>query len=227
MLALLSSAALGTTLLAPTPAAAAPVDGSVTASVLLPYSGNCDITGDDDSDTRTFTSSGRGTTTATASYEGTESGNPLNVAFTGNGTSTSKGSATARNGSLHRARIRARHLVSLTNTGSWHCDAEVTADSQIGTSFVIKPSAVGKVLITWERSEGGSIAAIDLVGPGGNPVFSMSPKKAEGKRKVKVGNGSYYLFVQFRTVANEDTPLVGETTQRDARYRVIAKRVPR
>lgn len=225
--ALLSSLALSSALLAPQPAMAAPVEGSVTASVNLPYSGNCDITGDDDTDTRTFTSTGRGRTTATAQYEGTEAGNPLNIAFNGNGTSTSKGSASAKGGSLDRARIRARHIVSLTNTGSWHCDAEVTADSQIGTTFVIKPNAAGKVLITWKRSEGGSIAAIDLVGPGGNPVFSMSPKKAEGKRKVKVGNGSYYLFVQFRTVANEDTPLVGETTQFDARYKVIAKRVDR
>lgn len=224
--ALLSCAVLGV-LLAPQPAAAAPVEGSVTATVTLPYSGNCDITGDDDTDTRDFTSAGRGRTTATAQYEGTEGGNPLNIAFNGNGTATTKGSATAKKGSLDRARIRGRHVVSLTNTGTWHCDAEVTTDSQTGTSFVIKPNAAGKVLITWTRTADGEIAAISLVGPGGKTVLDISPNRAEGKRKVKVGTGSYYLFVQFRTVANEDTPLVGETVQYDERYKVIAKRVAR
>lgn len=227
LVSLLCSLTVGAALLVSQPAIAAPVEGSVTASVLLPYSGNCDITGDDDSDTRTFTSAGRGRTTATASYEGTESGNPLNVAFTGNGTATTKGSATAKGGSLDRARIRGRHLVSLTNTGSWHCDAEVTADSQTGTSFVIKRKAAGKVAVSWKRSEGGVIAAINLVGPGGRTVVSFSPKKPTGQRTVRLGGGSYYLFVQFVTVANEDTPLVGETVQQDVRFKVIAKRVAR
>ena len=112
-------------------------------------------------------------------------------------------------------------------TGTWHCDAEVTADSQTGTSFVIQRGAAGKVLITWKRTGGGEISAISVVGPGGKTVLDMFPTKREGQRKVKVGPGSYYLFVQFRTVANEDTPLVGETVQYDARYKVIAKRVDR
>lgn len=223
-LALLSAAALGVVLLTPQPASALPVEGSVTAGVTLPYSGNCDIVGDDDADTRTFTSSGSGLTTATAQYEGTESGNPVNLSFRGTGTSTTKASATAKKGSLKRIRLKARHQASIRNFGTWDCVAVVTVDSQTGTAFVIRKKAVGKVKLSWTRGAEGSIAAINVVGPGGKTVSSFTPATATGTKKIKVKRGSYYLFVQFVTTAPET---VAETVARDVSYRVVARRVAR
>lgn len=129
------------------------------------------------------------------------------------------GVAHADNGAFDTATFTAQHLVRVNDTEpSLDCHLGSLADSQ--SSAVLKVKHNGRVKVEWDRGSAGQIEQI-FVSRNGNTILDKMRPSAHGSASFHVHAGTYNVFVQFQTRANESDIPAGTTLTKHAHFKVV------
>lgn len=132
---------------------------------------------------------------------------------------STSGVADASNGAFDKATFTATHLVRVNDTNpGLDCRLGVLADSQSDAN--LKVTHNGQVRVTWDRGSAGQIEQILLARNGTTIVDKMRPSP-HGSTNVHVHPGTYNVFVQFLTRANETDIPAGTSLTKHAHFKVV------
>lgn len=217
--AILATATTASLLLPAAPASAAPpVEGDLGA---FGY-GRTDVAGctaspGPVSEQQTFSSaSGKRTAAVTRRLRAHESGT---ITARGRVDNTTSGIADADHGAFDTATFTARQLVRVNNINSVDCGFGVVADTQSGADLHVKHR--GRLHVEWDRGHAGQIEQI-LVSRNGHTKLNKTRPDAHGSATIRVRPGTYLIFVQFQTRANERDIPADTTLTKKAHFRVVA-----
>ena len=216
--ALAAVAAAGALLLPASPAAAAPpIDGNIGSFAYgkTNQAGCTDHPGPINKNRAFSSATGKRTAKVERSFRAEESGT---VSARGRVENRSTAVADADNGAFDTVRFTASQLVRVNDTNAGlDCKLGVLADTQSGAD--LKVNRNGRVRLEWDRGRAGQIEQI-LVSRNGNPVVDKIRPSRHGGTTFNVTPGTYLVFVQFQTRANEtDIPAGTQLTKR-ARFKV-------
>ena len=216
--AALVTATTASLLLPASPASAAPVDGNLGA---FGY-GKTNMVGCADhpgpiNEQKTFSSAtGKRTAKVARNFRGEEGGT---ISARGRVENITSGVADADNGAFDRAVFTARQLVRVNDVNAGlDCRLGVLADSQSGADLKVRHN--GRVRVEWDRGRAGQIEQI-LVSRNGNTIVDKMRPSPHGSTSFNVSPGTYLVFVQFQTRANETDIPAGTTLTKRASFKVV------
>lgn len=214
----LALATAGTFLLPAGPASAAPpVDGNIGSfGYGKTNMAGCSAFPGPINKNKTFTSrTGKRTAKVERSFRGEESGT---VSARGRVENRSTAVADADNGAFDTVVLGATQLVRINDVDAGlDCKLGVLADTQ--STADLKVNRSGRVRLEWDRGRAGQIEQI-LVSRNGNPVVDRVRPSRHGGVTFNVTPGTYLVFVQFQTRANESDIPAGTSLTKRARFKV-------
>lgn len=205
-------------LLPAAPAAAAAVDGTAGAfAYAKTNAAGCSVTPGPVNRQKLFTpATGKRTAKVARTFVASDATTDSARGRVENATS---GEARARNGGFDEVVFAARQLVRVKDLDPLDCRLGVLADSQ--SSAVLRVKRRGRVLLEWDRGRAGQIEQIFVARAGaGSPIVNRIRPRRHGEIRFRVRRGSYDVFVQFQTRANETDLASGATLTKRARFRV-------